>query len=112
MSDQQETFSRDYVVKLRDEAAKYRQRAGKADEYAQRLHQMLVERTGLLADPTDLPFDPDHLDDEDTLTAAIDQLVKAKPHLKARVVSGDIGQGASVPADSVNLASILRANAL
>ena len=46
-----------------------------------------------MADPTDLPFDPEHLDDPDALAAAVDELLVRKPHLAARRPSGDIGQG-------------------
>ncbi|MCZ0731886.1 hypothetical protein OY187_27920 [Mycolicibacterium iranicum] len=110
--DQPETFPREYVEKLRKESAGYRERAQQADQLAQRLHTALVAATGRLADPTDLPFDAEHLDDPDALNAAIDELVERKPHLKSRRVVGDVGQGAgSVKAGQVNLAEILRARA-
>ncbi len=105
-----DTFDRAYVEKLRQENGRYRQRAQRADNLAHRLHTALVEQTGKLADPTDLPFDEDHLDDADSLTAAIDELLTAKPHLAARRIAGDIGQGASKPSDGVNLLNILRGN--
>lgn len=93
-SDQEsETFPREVVEKLRQENGKYRQRAQKADAYAQRLHEQIVRATGRLADPTDLAFDEEHLDDADKLTAAIDELLARKPHLASRKPSGDIGQG-------------------
>ena len=91
--DEPETFPRDYVEKLRDENAKYRQRAGQADELAKRLHRLMVERTGRLADADDLPFDQAHLDDEDALNTAIEDLLARKPHLASRRVVGDVGQG-------------------
>ena len=102
-----DTFPREYVEKLRDENARYRQRAGKADELSKRVHRLMVERTGRLADPDDLAFDEEHLDDEDALTAALDDLLAHKPHLAARRPRGDIGQGIgdSGPTD---LAAILR----
>lgn len=105
-----DTFDRAYVEKLRQENGRYRQRAQRADNLAHRLHTALVEQTGKLADPTDLPFDEAHLDDADSLTAAIDALISAKPHLAARRVAGDVGQGASKPSDGVNLLNILRGN--
>lgn len=105
--DEQDTFPRDYVEKLRDENARYRQRAQKTDELSRRVHRLLVERTGRLADPDDLPFDESFLDDEDALNTAIEDLVARKPHLAARKVSGNVGQG--VPdGSSVDLATILR----
>lgn len=88
-----ETFPRSVVEKLRQENGRYRQRAQQADAYAARLHTELVRATGRLADPTDLPFDAEHLDDAETLTAAIDALLTDKPHLATRKPSGDIGQG-------------------
>ncbi|MGP4054409.1 hypothetical protein ACTWP6_06225 [Mycobacterium sp. 4D054] len=88
-----ETFPRSVVERLRQENGRYRQRAAQADAYAARLHTELVRATGRLADPTDLPFDAEHLDDAETLTAAIDALLTDKPHLASRRPSGDIGQG-------------------
>ncbi|PND58132.1 hypothetical protein CRM90_09095 [Mycobacterium sp. ENV421] len=88
-----ETFPRSVVEKLRQENGRYRQRAHQADAYAQRLHTELVRSTGRLADPTDLPFDAEHLDDTDALTAAIDALLADRPHLASRKPVGDIGQG-------------------
>lgn len=106
-----ETFPREYVVKLRDEAAKHRTKAQRADDLAARLHTSLVAATGRLADPSDLAFDDAHLDDEGALTAAIDDLLSRKPHLATRKPSGDVGQGASVSGDTVDLAGILRSRA-
>ena len=88
-----ETFPREAVEDLRKENAKYRKRAGQADELAQRLHTELVRATGRLADPSDLPFDEDHLADAVKMVAAIDELLDAKPHLATRKPSGDVGQG-------------------
>ena len=93
-----DTFPREVVEKLRQENGKHRQRAAQADELAKRLHTELVRATGRLADPTDLPFDPEHLDDPEKLTAAVDELLDAKPHLATRRPSGDIGQGQRGPA--------------
>jgi hypothetical protein len=88
-----ETFPREYVEKLRQENGKYRQRASEADSLANRLHTELVRATGRLADPTDLPFDADHIADAGKMVAAIDSLLEAKPHLASRRPTGDIGQG-------------------
>jgi hypothetical protein len=106
-----ETFPREYVVNLRDEAAKYRTRAQRADDLAARLHTSLVAATGRLADPTDLPFEESHLDEEEALTAAIDDLLARKPHLASRKPSGDVGQGATGDTTAVDLAGMLRARA-
>ncbi|TSE00833.1 hypothetical protein FOS14_06430 [Skermania sp. ID1734] len=109
-TEEPETFPREYVEKLRQENGKYRQRAAKADEYAQRLHVELVRATGRLADPTDLPFDLEHLEDGN-LEDAIDKLLEHKPHLASRRPKGDIGQGATPSSASVDLAGILRSRA-
>ncbi|WP_218220236.1 hypothetical protein [Nesterenkonia sp. Act20] len=107
-----EQFPRSYVEKLRDENAKYRQRAQRADELAHELHRSRVEATGRLADPTDLEFSDEHLNDADKLTAAIDELLTRKPHLAARKPSGNIGQGSVTHGTStVDLAGLLRAGA-
>lgn len=88
-----ETFPAKVVKDLRKENARYRERAGKADQLAQRLHTALVAGTGKLADPTDLEFDEAHLEDPDALATAVDDLLTRKPHLRARRVAGDVGQG-------------------
>lgn len=95
-----ESFPAAYVKKLRKENADYRTRAGRADELeeknaamATRLHAALVARDGRLANPADLPFNPDHLEDEAALTAAITELIQSRPGLKARSAGGDIGHG-------------------
>ena len=106
-----ETFPREYVENLRKENADARVRAKAADEMARRLHLELVRATGRLADPTDLPFDANHLEDVSILEAALDDLIGRKPHLASRRPTGDIGQGATSITDSVDLAGILRSRA-
>lgn len=107
-----DTFPRSYVEKLRQEAAGYRTRAQRADELAQRLHRSLVASTGRLADPSDLAFDETHLEDEAALETALDELLSRKPHLAARRIAGNIGQGvSSTTAGTVDLAALLRARA-
>jgi len=106
-----DTFPRDYVERLREESAGHRVAAKEAREalepLQQRLFTALVQQSGRLADPTDLPFDATLLEDEGRLTAAIDALVARKPHLASRRVSGDVGQGAGTPTDSFSLAGLL-----
>ncbi|WP_026533907.1 hypothetical protein [Arthrobacter sp. H14] len=106
-----ETFPREYVEKLRKENADNRVKAKTADDLAARLHTALVTATGRLADPTDLPYDPGHLEDAETLTAAVDELLARKPHLANRKPRGDVGQGTSGSTSSVDLAGILRSRA-
>ncbi|TXI61977.1 hypothetical protein [Mycolicibacterium mageritense] len=109
--DEPDVFTRDYVEKLRQENGKYRQRAGEADSLASRLHTELVRATGRLADPTDLPFNADHLADADKMAADIEDLLTRKPHLATRRPIGEIGQGATTSATTVDLAAILRGKA-
>lgn len=103
-----DTFPREYVEKLRKEAADARVKAKDRDDLAHRLHATLVASTGRLADPSDLPFDQSHLDDPEALTAAIEDLLDRKPHLASRTPRGDVGQGRSTHTDPVDLAGILR----
>lgn len=111
-SDDTETFPREYVEKLRKENAGYRDKAKKTDDYAHQLHTALVKETGRLADPTDLPFDEEHLTNPSTVNAAIDALLATKPHLASRKPMGDIGQGImSEASETISLAGLLRANA-
>ena len=63
----------------------------------------------MLADPSDMTFDPELLDEPDALAQAVAELVKRKPHLAKRLASGDIGQGAGAggnPGD-VSLVSLI-----
>lgn len=107
-----ETFPREYVQQLRKEAAEARTRAKKADELARELFTAKVTATGRLADPSDLAFDEALVADAGALTAAIDALLAAKPHLASRTPRGDVGQGASGGnSGDVDLAAMLRAGA-
>jgi hypothetical protein len=106
-----ETFPREYVEKLRDEAAKQRLKAQRADDLAARLHTAIVAATGRLADPSDFGYDESHLDDPEALTAAIGDLLARKPHLASRRPAGDVGQGATKTGEPVDLAGMLRARA-
>ena len=110
-TEEQDTFPREYVEKLRDENAKYRQRAQKADDLARRLHSALVTATGRLQDASDLPYDESHLDDPEALETAISELLAKKPHLGSRKPAGNIGQGASNTTDTIDLAAMLRSRA-
>ena len=110
-TEEQDTFPREYVEKLRDENAKYRQRAQKADDLAHRLHNALTEATGRLQDASDLEYDESHLDDPEALETAISELLAKKPHLGSRKPAGHIGQGASNTTDTIDLAAMLRSRA-
>lgn len=114
-TEQPDTFPRQYVEELRKESAEHRTSAREAREalvpIQERLHGALVGATGRLADPSDLPFDAAHLDDEEAMTAAIDALLDSKPHLAARRVVGDVGQGLGGPNTGVDLGGMLRSRA-
>jgi hypothetical protein len=104
------------VQKLRDEAAGHRVKAKRTDALNASLATAHAALTGKLADPTDLPFTDDLLDedgllDEDKVRAADDDLIKRKPHLAARRPTGDVGQGARPEAAEVGLAAMLRRGA-
>lgn len=91
--EQQQAFDRKYVEKLRKESAKYRDKAKRAEELEKRLHRSMVAQDGRLADPDDMEFNPEHLDDADALSDAIASLVAKKPGLRAQRLSGDVGAG-------------------
>lgn len=106
----QDTFPREYVEKLRKENAEARTRAKRTDELEQRLFAALVAADGRLADPADLPFDADLIDDPEALKVAIGNLIKTKPGLKARSFGGDIGAGSRGRANApkADLISMIR----
>ncbi len=114
---QRQTFDREYVPRLRDEAASHRVKAKRADALAAALVTSQAALTGRMADPTDLPFSEELLDehgvpDPAKVTAAVEELLGRKPHLAARRPRGDVGQGARPgEADGVSLAGLLRAGA-
>ena len=105
-----ETFPRDYVQRLRDEAAAHRVRARDRDTLAERLVVALAAGTGRLADPDDLPRTPDLLADPtaENVTAAVEELLARKPHLASRRPTGDAGQGARPDEAGVSLLGLLR----
>lgn len=103
-----DTFPRAVVEKLRKENATYREKAKKAEDYAKELFYARVSATGRLADPDDLPFDADLLEDHDALLGAVEELLTRKPHLGSRKPRGDVGQGLSGSSATVDLAGLLR----
>lgn len=113
-----ETFPRSYVEDLRRENAEQRTRAKRADDLAARLLTGTIASAtaGILADPTDLPHSDDLLDgdgypDPAKIEQAARDLAARKPHLADRRPRGDVGQGATAEAATVDLAGMLRARA-
>lgn len=103
-----DTFSREYVEKLRRENADARVKAKRADDLAERLLTATIGSTlsDRLADPADLLahlddpatlLDDDGLPDADKITAAANALLAAKPHLAPRRPTGQIDQGGGRP---------------
>lgn len=104
-----DTFSREYVEKLRGENAKLRVHAKSADGLGQRLHLALVEQDGRLQDARDLPFQAAHLEDPDALHNAITTLLEDRPTLASRTPKGDVGQGSRGSSEEpVSLLGILK----
>ena len=114
--DTTETFDREYVQKFRDEAAGHRVKAKRVDALNARLTTAQAALTGKLADPTDLPFTDDLLDDDGLVDetkrqSAVDKLIVRKPHLAARRPTGNVGQGARPETPQMGLAAMLRRGA-
>ena len=108
-----DAFPRSYVVELRKESRGYRDRMktaeSRVDELSRALFIARVAATGKLADPTDLDYNAELLDDTGALAAAVDDLVERKPHLKSRKPFGSVGQGQHGHDDGdVDLMGILR----
>ncbi len=115
---QPEVFSREYVEKLRAEAAQHRVKAKHADQLAQTLVTAYADSTGRLHDPSDLLYSEQLLDEEtgmpdrEKVAHAIEVLVQAKPHLAKLRVVGDVGQGVQGDLTPMpGLADMLRRNA-
>lgn len=88
-----ETFDTAYVTKLREESAAYREKAKRSEDLEKQLHTALVRLDGRLADPEDLEFNAEHLENRDKLADAIADLISRKPGLKKQQLSGDVGAG-------------------
>lgn len=92
-------------------------KAQRSDKLASLLVQAMAHQTGLLADPTDLPFSEDLLadgiPDVEKVRSAVEDLIARKPHLADRRPRGSVDQGArgaSEPTVS-DLGAILRSRA-
>lgn len=99
------------LARARRQAARYRtelrELEGRTDELVAELWRARLELDGRLADPDDLPVDPELVDDPDGIRAAVDALLERKPHLRSRRIRERAGQGEGNPAASVSLAELL-----
>lgn len=90
-----DTFPRAYVKRLRERSAGYRARAKDAEARTAELERALfterVRALDVLADPSDLSFDAELLEDPDALRAAADDLVARRPHYRRRGVAAGTG---------------------
>ncbi len=109
-----ETYSADYVRELRAEAAERRVKAKRVDEANARLVSAYARHDGRLVDASELSYDDGMLDDDglidpDKVSAAIDELLAAKPYLASNRPTQPIAQGVreDVP-DQPGLFSLLR----
>lgn len=103
------------ISRARKQAARYRRQLreveSERDELAAALWTERVAALGVLADPTDLPHDPDALHDPDRLRELADELVARKPHLRSRRIRERAGQGEGDGSGTVSLSGLLRRNA-
>jgi len=90
-----DTFPRSYVKRLRERSAGYRARAKDAEARTAELERALfterVRALDVLADPSDLPFDAELLEDPDALRAAADDLVARRPPYRRRGIAAGTG---------------------
>lgn len=116
-TDSADMFPREYVEELRTEAKSNREKASEATAAMERIQTayraLAVSEavSDVLADPTDLPWTDDFLDenglvDAEAVKAAAEELAAAKPHLaRAR---GDAMQGFRQDDSPFDLAELMR----
>lgn len=92
-----DTFPREYVERLRGEAADQRTKAKAAEDRAEALARELfaarVAATGKLANPAELEYNADILDDPEAIDAAIEAAIAERSYIASRRPSGNVGQG-------------------
>lgn len=103
------------LARARQQAGRYRRELRETeterDELAAALWTERVRALGVLADPDDLPLDPEALHDPDRLRELADELVTRKPHLRSRRIRERAGQGEGTHDGGVSLAAILNRGA-
>lgn len=99
------------LARARRQAARYRRQVRdletRADDLTGELWRARLELDGRLADPDDLPVDPELVDDPDGIRQAVDELLERKPHLRSRRIRERAGQGEGSASASVSLAELL-----
>lgn len=121
-----ETFTADYVAKLRKEAGDHRVKRREAEQQVSTLRERLIDTTvrsaagDVLADPGDLLLhtdetdllDDDGLPDADKIVDAAKALASERPHLASRRPARPVEQGArDEQTPDVSLSGILRSRA-
>lgn len=103
------------VARARKQAARYRRELrdveAERDELVGALWVERVGALGVLADPEDLPLDPEALHNPERLRELADELVARKPHLRSRRIRERAGQGEGTGSGAVSLAALLQRNA-
>lgn len=109
--DEGDTFPRPYVQRIRDRSAGYRKRANAAEARTGELEAALwserVRALGVLADPDDLAYSAELLDDPDAMADAVQALVTRKPHLRRRGAAPRDTTGADQRHDGTTSTSLL-----
>lgn len=113
--DEQSDETAPALTRARQQAARYRRELRETqterDELTAALWSERVRALGVLADPDDLPLDPDALHDPDRLRELADELVTRKPHLRSRRITARAGQGEGTNPAGFSLAAILNRGA-
>ena len=109
-----DTFPRAYVSRLRARSAGYRTRANEAEARTEALEGALfterVRALDVLADPSDMPFSAELLEDPDALRDAVAALVNKSPHYRRRGTATGTGahDSSTPPRAPVSLLGMMR----
>ena len=111
-----DTFPRSYVQRLRERSNGYRlqlrERESDVDTLQRQLFAERLQRLDLVIDHDAVPYDPALLDEPNALQEHVEQLLDAKPYLRKRKVSGNIGQHSNTSdKGGFSLLDAMRANA-
>lgn len=111
-----DTFPRSYVQRLRERSNGYRLQLRERESDVAALQRQLfaerLQRLDLVVDADAVAFDPALLDEPNALQEHVEQLLDAKPYLRKRKVSGNIGQHSNTSdKGGFSLLDAMRANA-